>query len=786
MAIHTANHGNQAGGSASGSQHGRDGHRVHQACRLCAEKKLKCADEKPCKRCREKNIVCEFDDAGQGLVQEAQDVSTDTSTSNPLVPFSGTMAEPQDGRIRLSFEENSSSHEPEEFQRPFPSDLPPTLTQPTHDFSVYRQEPIARDILGDTLNFSPMGTDYGQYDNDPFLGDLDFSFLNDLDVSRLPSPVPVAVLSEPTLQQSTMSFGAEAYKHSSSLTDWNPSVEDNYDQEQQDLILAQNNVEPSPYYVGSPRGRAVPKKELFPTARDRILAMTLRLSSSTASNRIVASFPSLEILRDLIHHALIHMRERQIGNFIHVPSFDMNKQRPELLGALIAYGSVTSPSAAVRKFGYAFQETIRVTINHLVQEDYTTLRELGVAQAFYIQSYLGYYSGVNWKIEMAEANSMLGTTMLRRGKRLRIDQYRDPETFTSLPDVSADQGWLIWVEQESFKRLVYFAMTLDFHVGAARNLNALFSCNEISTPFPSSLRLWNAAKAVEWFDAMKQESALRIQQPLPLCKVMREPHLLVACKGLIDHKLAAIAYLAGCLSLVTEYWHTNGLVPVSQAMHDFVSKGRYSELSSMLEQFKAQCLDQSDYGPEVQTLQELVFLHLNVPFDEVARYCGSGSEDDAQASAPYVQRWYQSSQSRDAAWHAGQIFRAAKLFPPGALADIYVIALYHAGVVLWVWGLLCKVQPVTAGSSVPRAVIDGEETPEVSRFLKTGRSKPCLTDKAGVVFSLDDSAMVPELAKDIIATNWGQEPLPWTTDETFRFMTEFANVTRQRFGAGSA
>ena len=375
--------------------------------------------------------------------------------------------------------------------------------------------------------------------------------------------------------------------------------------------------------------------------------------------------------------------------------------------------------------------------------------------------------------------------MLRRGKRLRTDQYRLPKTFMSLPDTSLDQKWLTWVEQESFKRLVYFAISLDFHVGPARNLNALFSCHEIGTPLPSSTRLWNAAKAVDWLEVLMDDSALKIQQPLPLCQVMRQPHLLAACKELADHKLAATVYLAGCLSLVTEYWHMNGLVHDLQPMNDFVLKSRHAELSSVLEHFKAEFTDQDNYGPEVQTLQEWASLHLNVSFDDVSRYCGSGCEDDAQASAPYVQRWYQSPQSREAAWHAGQIFRAAKLLPVGALSDVYVIALYQAGVVLWVWGLLRKAQPVITDPNASRAVIDGEETPEVIRFLKTGRCQPCLTDNSGAVFSLDDSAVVPELAKDIITTSWDQEPMPWTTHEAFRFMKEFANVTRQRFSVGS-
>ena len=378
---------------------------------------------------------------------------------------------------------------------------------------------------------------------------------------------------------------------------------------------------------------------------------------------------------------------------------------------------------------------------------------------------------------------MLGATMLRRGKRLRTDEYRLPETFLGMLDTSLDQQWLLWVEQESFKRLVYFAISLDFHVGPTRNLNALFSCHEIGTPLPSSTGLWTAARAVDWKQILVQDSALKTQQPLPLCQIMRQPHLLAAYKGLTDHKLAAIAYLAGCMSLVTEYWHMNRLVPSLQQMNDFVLKSRHAELSSSLEHFKADFVDQDNHDPEIEFLEEWTSLHLNVSFDDVSRYCGSGSEDDAQASAPYVQRWYQSPQSREAVWHAGQIFRAAKLLSPGGLSDVYVIALYQAGVILWVWGLLCKEQPVTADQNALRAVVDGQETPEVIRFLKTGRCQPCLTDNSGASFSLDDSAMVPELAKDIITANWYQELMPWTTQDSLSFMTKFANITRQRFTA---
>ena len=353
---------NTATGSYSDNRHS---HRVSQACRACAEKKLKCADEKPCQRCKEKNILCDFDYGLQSLVQT---VSTDFSTSHSSISCN-------DGPVvEVGKEANSLSSEinpvvQDEIQEPIPADMMLPIEVPSSDQPVVdRQEPIARDILGDTLNFSPMGTDIQLLENDSILEDLDFSFLYDLESSRMATPLPVVTTSLPTPPPSTLSVGAEAYKHSSALTAWNPSREDNYDREQQDLILAQNIGSSTPNAETTGRARAVPRKELFHTARDRILAMILRITSGAASSRIVASFPCLDILRDLMHHALIHMRERQINNFIHIPSLDMNKQRPELLAGIVAYGSITSPSPAVRKFGYALQEAVRLAINQLVSQ----------------------------------------------------------------------------------------------------------------------------------------------------------------------------------------------------------------------------------------------------------------------------------------------------------------------------------------------------------------------------------------------------------------------------------
>lgn len=376
---------------------------------------------------------------------------------------------------------------------------------------------------------------------------------------------------------------------------------------------------------------------------------------------------------------------------------------------------------------------------------------------------------------------MLGVTMLRRGKRLCADQYHPPEVFMDLQDLTIQERWLKWVEQESMKRLVYFAMCLEFHVAPSRGLGTLFTCGEMGTPLPTSTTLWNAASANQWREVLAQDTTLSAQQPLPFNRVLRQPNLLANHLAVVDQEFTALACLGGFWSLVEEYWHMHSLLPDAQAFDDFVLKSRHTELSSILECFKSEFTDQIEISPEVQILQDLVGLHLHVSLDEIARYCGKGTEDDGRASAPYVQRWYQSTQSRAAIWHAGQILRATRLLPPGGLVDIFVAGLYHAALVLWVWGLLYKIQPSTWVSNGAEVVLDGSETAEVMKFLKSGRLKPYLTNQGGHKFPLEDLASVTELARDIITKNWGREPLPLTTMETFRFLQDFSKITRQRF-----
>ena len=205
---------------------------------------------------------------------------------------------------------------------------------------------------------------------------------------------------------------------------------------------------------------------------------------------------------------------------------------------------------------------------------------------------------------------------------------------------------------------------------------------------------------------------------------------------------------------------------------------RHAELCSALDQCK---LEFTYHDPEMLMLQELTFLHLHVPFEDISRYIGRGTEDDAQAATSNVHRWFKSSQGRAATWHASQIIRSTKLLSPGNLTDIYAIALFHAGCTLWVWGLMQKVQPISPDMNGVKAVMDEDEVLEVMKFLRTGRGRPCLRGRAGELVPLDDPATVMDLISDIVMSKSGQKPLPLTTEEVLRFMQGFSTITRQKF-----
>ena len=329
-------------------QPGSHSHRVHQACRSCAAKKLKCTEEKPCKRCKQKKIPCDYDDDGFGDAEvqlvmpdvprhdQGEFLNNEPRQSTPIV---------DSGAGQPAFDVPTLTHDR--------LDLPPPSFA---DGGFLGPNTFLQDVL-ECASAIPGYGSHIDFESDASLHNMNFDFLDQLDTSWVTNNTPAQMVD--TSPAKIVALGSEAYKSSASMSAWVPRHEENSGLEHQNLVLPDNVATTRP---PSRAAKRLPHDSLSVATRDRILSMILETTSRATTRRIIASFPATEILTNLIHHAFVQMREKQISDFIHVPSFKMNSEPPELLGALIAYGAVSSPSSVVRKFGYALQEAVRVAI----------------------------------------------------------------------------------------------------------------------------------------------------------------------------------------------------------------------------------------------------------------------------------------------------------------------------------------------------------------------------------------------------------------------------------------
>lgn len=314
--------------------------RVDQACRRCAAKKLKCTAQKPCHNCLKKQVMCENqeavhreDDFGTAEMPEIDTVQVASLLEQPTAPIdTENPAEPSQSLIPVGL---SGSTDPSFtndeangfgfFDNEFGADLS----------SIFGPE---SNIDADTsLNFQ----------------DADFAFLDDMDTSWLVNPASNP--DKPESGDTGVAIGSAVYLQSI-LAGWQPQRDESGRAEQSNLALAHNETN----HVRVDNW--VLQDSMSVATRDRLLSMVLNTASQANNKYIVSSFPSSEILSGLIHYYFIEKRGRQINDFIHLPSFKVNKHRPELIGSVIASGAARSPSIEVRKFGYALQEAVRVAI----------------------------------------------------------------------------------------------------------------------------------------------------------------------------------------------------------------------------------------------------------------------------------------------------------------------------------------------------------------------------------------------------------------------------------------
>ena len=173
---------------------------------------------------------------------------------------------------------------------------------------------------------------------------------------------------------SSINAGAEAYQKS--IWQWKPVQQDHAHAEQVNLSLSCKDMQ----ILEPQHGPDVLDQTLEQTSRDKILAMLLSVCKPSNISRVVASFPSAELL-DSLMHSFFRSEVHRTDSWIHLPTFSVQSQRPELNGIVVAAGAVLSSVPALRKLGFAIQEAVRLAIPKIVSTYYlfSSLRLISLA-----------------------------------------------------------------------------------------------------------------------------------------------------------------------------------------------------------------------------------------------------------------------------------------------------------------------------------------------------------------------------------------------------------------------
>lgn len=265
-----------------------------------------------------------------------------------------------------------------------------------------------------------------------------------IDNSSLQYEMPTPQSNAPTEKTA---LGIEAFRKS--LWCWTPVCADTGLIEQQNFTLHHSEMSsPSTYFAESMH---VNTDSLNSSDRDKIICMVLSTSSRSSFTRIMSSFPSVELLHNLIHFFLAS-HTMQSDTWIHTPTLKIGEQNAELLSSIVAGGAALSSSLTIRKLGFAIHEAVRRSIPVVCEDNNSMTRDLGLLQAMVLNLDVGLWSGNKRKMELAESHALMLITMCRRAGRFLRSNYVAIVPSESDEGETLENKWRNWAQQESFKR----------------------------------------------------------------------------------------------------------------------------------------------------------------------------------------------------------------------------------------------------------------------------------------------------------------------------------------------
>lgn len=388
--------------------------------------------------------------------------------------------------------------------------------------------------------------------------------------------------------------------------------------------------------------------------------------------------------------------------------------------------------------------------------------------------------------------------MLRRAGRFK--KPRGPP-IAPLPEDTGDvlyQKWLAWVEQESIRRLVFRGFLYDAQSSMTLLVNPIISYGELSLPFPAARELWTAETAEQWKAVYLSQQPNAQTRSYCLLDCLKDPKLAASFQGAIDHDFSALIILHGIWGMVWEYNQLQLTLKSDSGQYhsSLVMKHRHQELCQTVHHLRISIYSWPIApAPEITIMLELQLLYLHLSIEDVQLFVGKEDQEEARRVFPALQQWMCDTYARTAVWQAARIVRAAKNFPRKQLRNFSAIAVYHASLALWTYGIIkqatanaavsatCTCVSMPGGlSDEPHAQSDhssfpggnaggmdsnlgavwleGPETPDVQRFVTLGRGKPMISARgtsssAAELVPLSDPEAVMNVVLDTLRRNFG-------------------------------
>ncbi|GME33920.1 C2H2 type zinc finger domain protein [Neofusicoccum parvum] len=264
-----------------------------------------------------------------------------------------------------------------------------------------------------------------------------------------------------------------------------------------------------------------------------------------------------------------------------------------------------------------------------------------------------------------------------------------------------------------------------------------------------------------------------------LLDCLKDPKLAASFQGAIDHDFSALIILHGIWGMVWEYNQLQLTLKSDSGQYhsSLVMKHRHQELCQTVHHLRISIYSWPIApAPEITIMLELQLLYLHLSIEDVQLFVGKEDQEEARRVFPALQQWMCDTYARTAVWQAARIVRAAKNFPRKQLRNFSAIAVYHASLALWTYGIIKQATANAAvsatctsfpggnaggmDSNLGAVWLEGPETPDVQRFVTLGRGKPMISARgtsssAAELVPLSDPEAVMNVVLDTLRRNFG-------------------------------